>query len=106
MNSIKPTKPLSVFWNQQIQKWQQTDQSQVDYCRTHGLSYYQFTYWRRKVASTKPKSKPPVRSDFVTVKAPSTKSQELTATLPNGVVLRGIVGDNVSIVKQLLGLHS
>ena len=106
MNIVKPSESLSDFWNQQVRKWQQTDQSQIAYCRMHDLDYHRFTYWRRKFSSTGQNAEPPVRSGFVPVKACSTKPQELTATLPNGVILRGIAGDNLSIVKQLLGLHS
>jgi hypothetical protein len=106
MNTVKPSKPLSDFWNQQITKWQQTDQSQIGYCRAHDLDYHRFTYWRRKFASLMKKNEIAVRSSFVPVKACSTKSSELTATLPNGVILGGIATDNLSIVKQLLGLHS
>lgn len=106
MNTTKHSESLSDFWNQQIKQWQQTEQSQIAYCRTHDLGYHRFTYWRRKLASTAQKAQQPVRSGFVPVKACSTIPQALTVTLPNGVILRGIAADNLSIVKQLLGLHS
>ncbi len=106
MNITKHSESLSDFWNQQIKQWQQTDQSQIVYCRTHHLNYHRFTYWRRKLASTGQITKPPVRSRFIPVKTCSTIAQELTVTLPNGAILRGIAADNLSIVKQLLELHA
>jgi len=102
--STKQSTSLSTLWAGHIKSWQKTDQSQMAYCRTHDLNYHRFTYWRRKFASTE-QARPSVRSGFVPVKACSTMPQALTATLPNGVILRGIAGDNLSIVKQLLGLH-
>ena len=76
MNIVKPSESLSDFWSQQVRKWQQTDQSQIVYCRMHDLDYHQFTYWRRKFASMGQKAGPPVCSGFVPVKACSTKPQE------------------------------
>ncbi|WP_404976224.1 IS66 family insertion sequence element accessory protein TnpA, partial [Vibrio navarrensis] len=35
-------------WFEHIQAWMQTQQTQVDYCRHHGLTPHQFTYWKQK----------------------------------------------------------
>ncbi len=106
MNITHPTESLSDYWHRHIKQWQRTEQSQIAYCRTQELSYHRFTYWHRKLAATGKKVPQSVRSGFVPVKACSTIPQALSATLPNGVILRGIATDNLTIVKQLLGLQA
>lgn len=108
MKIIKQSKSLSDYWHHHIQSWQQTDNTQSSYCRTHNLNYHRFIYWRRKLTAYGPGTRQGVlRSGFVPVKAaPPVVSSNLTATLPNGVILQGIAADNLSVVKQLLGLQS
>ena len=108
MKTIKPAASLSDYWDQHIQRWGQTDTSQSSYCRTHDLNYHRFTYWRRKLITLRSSTRQAVqRSNFVPVKTASALvSSNLTATLPNGVILQGITTDNLSVVKQLLGLQS
>ena len=107
MKTNKPSESLSDYWRHHIQRWQKTDQNQSAYCRAHDLNYHRFTYWRRKlIASSVDTRQVVLRSGFVPVKAASSVvSSSLTATLPNGVVLQGISTDNLSVVKQLLGLQ-
>ena len=115
MKTIKPAESLSDYWRHHIQRWQQTDQNQSIYCRVNvrpeyanELNYHRFTYWRRKLIAPRSSTRQAVqRSNFVPVKAaPALVSSNLTATLPNGVILQGITTDNLSVVKQLLGLQS
>ena len=108
MKTIKPAESLSDYWGQHIQSWGETDTSQSSYCRTHDLNYHRFTYWRRKLIAPRSSIRQAVqRSNFVPIKAaPALVSSSLTATLPNGVILQGITTDNLSVVKQLLGLQS
>lgn len=108
MKTIKPAESLSDYWHHHIQSWQQTDINQSSYCRTHELNYHRFTYWRRKLIAPRPSTRQAIqRSGFVPIKAISPGvSSGLTATLPNGVVLQGIATENLSVVKQLLGLQS
>ncbi len=108
MKTIKPAVTLSDYWSQHIQSWQQTDKSQSSYCRAHDLNYHRFTYWRRKLLAPDTAVRQVVpSSSFVPVKAISPGvDSSLTATLPNGVILQGIAADNLSVVKQLLGLQS
>ena len=37
------------FWQQHIDDWCQSGQSQQRYCQTHGLALATFGYWRRKL---------------------------------------------------------
>ena len=108
MKTIKTADSLSDYWLHHIQRWQQTDTNQSSYCRAHDLNYHRFTYWRRKLIASESDTRQDVlRSGFVPVKAvPPVAPSNLTATLPNGVVLQGIAEDNLSVVKQLLGLQS
>ena len=107
MKSLNPSESLSDYWNRQIQSWQQTDATQSSYCRTHHLNYHRFTYWRRKFnTSGKADRKAVIRSGFVPVKPAPHVFTNLTATLPNGVILQGISTENLSVVKQLLGLQA
>ena len=106
MNTIKQSESLSDYWHHHINSWQQTDLNQISYCRQHDLNYHRFTYWRRKLITTDSVIQKKIqRSGFVSVKTTSQfVSSTLTATLPNGVMLQGIGTDNLSVVKQLLGL--
>ena len=108
MKTIKPAESLSDYWRHHIQGWQQTDESQRSYCRAHDLNYHRFIYWRRKLVAPSSDTLQAVpRSGFIPVKAVSQDlPAELTATLPNGVILQGITTGNLSVVKQLLGLQS
>ncbi len=105
MQTIKQSEPLLDYWGRHIQSWQQTGKTQSSYCRTHDLNYHRFTYWRRKLSTPgKGARQAVIRSGFVAVKPASQVSTNLIATLPNGVILQGICTDNLSVVKQLLGL--
>mgnify|MGYP006928325979 CR=1 FL=1 len=108
MKTKKPAESLSDYWWHHIQRWQQTDQNKSSYCRENDLNYHRFTYWSRKLIAPRSSIRQVVqRSNFVTVKTASPViSSSLTATLPNGVILQGIAAENLSVVKQLLGLQS
>ncbi len=108
MSYKETSESRSAFWQRHIGHWQKTEQSQSAYCRDQDLNYHRFTYWRRKFAlQTTPARQAIQRSGFVPVKSCSSAAhQNLTATLPNGVVLQGISDSNLSIVKQLIGLKA
>jgi len=110
LKTKKQPESLAVHWSNHIKSWEQSDQSQAAYCRSQDLNYHRFTYWRRKcsTADAGPGTEQSIqRSGFVPVQSQSTAlTQELTATLPNGVLLQGINTDNLAIVKQLLGLRA
>lgn len=106
MKTIKQSESLLDYWSGHIERWQQTDTTQSSYCRTHNLNYHRFTYWRRKLnTSGKGTRQAVMRSSFVPVKPVPQVFTNLTATLPNGVILQGISTDNLPVVKQLLGLQ-
>ena len=36
------------FWSDHIKSWEESGQSQIDYCRENNLSRHRFTYWKIK----------------------------------------------------------
>lgn len=46
-DSTTPT-GLTTYWQQQIDQWKTSGQSQAKFCQTHDLLYHRFVYWRRK----------------------------------------------------------
>jgi len=41
-------------WNKHLKDWSASGRTQVDYCREHGLSRYQFQYWKKRLHPEKP----------------------------------------------------
>jgi hypothetical protein len=39
---------LRQIWKTHIERWKQSGQTQVAYCREHELKPHQFTYWKKK----------------------------------------------------------
>lgn len=37
------------YWKPHIMAWEQSGESQVEYCRQHGLNIKLFGYWKRKL---------------------------------------------------------
>ena len=95
---------LSGYWQQRIDAWRISGQSQQAYCKAHDLSYHRFVYWRRKLEKPQTANRSPSSSALVpvTVQAPCTASG-LSLVFPNGVELRGLSEDNLSLAQQLLG---
>jgi hypothetical protein len=40
------------YWKQHIDHWQQTDLTQVEYCRRHNLKHHQLVYWKKRFLKT------------------------------------------------------
>ena len=94
---------LSSYWLQQIEAWQSSGQTQQAYCKTNELSYHRFGYWRRKFLQQSQEAQSQQGSGFVPVShSVTSQSAGLSLALPSGLVLRGIAGDNLPIVYQLL----
>jgi hypothetical protein len=94
---------LAAYWQQQIDQWKSSGQSQAKFCQTNDLSYHRFVYWRRKFERV-PGDRQEKRESggFATVDYRHDANSGLTLSLPNGLVLRGISADNVPVVRQLL----
>lgn len=81
------------FWQQHIDAWRQSGQSQQRYCQTQGIALATFGYWRRKLKTNraeKPRFYPLVLSDqsFTNGKVPA-----------NSSTLRVVLGDNRFIIE-------
>ena len=103
MSSKAATETLSGFWQQQIDTWKESGQSQQAFCRSNDLSYHQFLYWRRKFDGRSAENQSPPSSALVPViyRPPST-AVGLSLVLPNGLELHGLSEGNLSLVQQLL----
>ena len=94
---------LASYWLQQIEAWSSSGQTQQAYCKANGLSYHRFGYWRRKFLQQSQEAQSQKGSGFVPVThSAASQSAGLSLALPSGLVLRGIAGDNLPIVYQLL----
>ena len=91
---------LASYWQQKIEQWQSSNQSQKMFCQENGLSYHRFLYWRGKFRNDAKNQQ--AGGGFATVDHCRDTSGGLTLSLPNGLVLRGISADNVPVVRQLL----
>ena len=92
---------LASYWLQQIEAWQSSGQTQQAYCKANKLSYHRFGYWRRKFLQQSQEAQS--QKGFVPVThSAASQSAGLSLVLPSGLVLRGIAGDNLPIVYQLL----
>jgi hypothetical protein len=43
---------LRKIWKTHLERWKQSGQTQVAYCREHGLKPHQFTYWKKRFGRT------------------------------------------------------
>lgn len=91
----------TAFWQQQVDAWQQSGQSQKQFCQDHQLIYHRFVYWRRKLDQDRVGHHNP-GSGFATVKRQPPPHTGLSLALPNGLVVQGISTDNLSVVRPLL----
>jgi len=37
------------FWGKHVAQWKTSGMNQAEYCREHGLKYFQLHYWKKKV---------------------------------------------------------
>ncbi len=92
------------IWFEHIQAWMQTQQTQVDYCRHHGLIPHQFTYWKQKYQSTQQTNQCVAQSGFVVAQFETRVSAQSgpTICLPDGTQITDVCATNISVVAQLL----
>jgi hypothetical protein len=103
MPSKATSEALSGYWQQHIDVWRASSQSQQAFCKAHDLSYTRFMYWRRKLERQPAGDRDPSSSALVPViyRPPSTAAG-LSLVLPNGLELRGLAEDNLALAQQLL----
>jgi hypothetical protein len=90
------------YWEEQIETWQASGQSQQAFCKANDLNYPRFGYWLRKFRDQGAVGGAPrLPAGFVPVVASPTGSH-LSLHLPNGIELRGVTEQNLALVEQLL----
>ena len=99
----KYTGTAHAYWQEQIQGWKQSGQSQKAYCRTEGVSYSGFCYWRAKLRE-RTHTPELTTSRFVPVinDSPPHDGTGLSIVLPNGLQLQGIETANLNTLMALL----
>ena len=103
MNDVTHPQPLDVYWQQQVEAWKLSDLSQAEFCKVNGLIYHRFVYWRGKFEGvTRGPHAKQSRGGFAAVNVRHDVDRGLTLSLPNGLVMRGICSENLSVVRQLL----
>ncbi len=103
MNDPTDGQPTTAYWEQQVQAWKRSDLSQAKFCKLNKLVYHQFIYWRAKsecVTTTRQGQKN--NGGFARVNVQPVLTDELTLSLPNGFIFRGINTENVAVVRELL----
>lgn len=105
MSDTQTADTRAQHWQALIEAWQASGQTQRAFCQANELNYATFGYWLRKfrqqgtVAPAAPRRR--TGAGFVPVVA-SPAVGELTIHLPNGIELRGVTGQNLAVVEQLL----
>jgi len=76
---------------------------QAEFRKVNGLFFHRFVYWRGKCEGVirDPMAKQN-RGGFAAVNIRHDVDRGLTLSLPNGLVMRGICSENLSVVRQLL----
>lgn len=103
MTDVAKTDARVFGWKQHVAAWRNSGQSQVDFCRANKLAYQRFVYWRRKLDRDQALPTPRRRArGFAAVVCEAPSDSGLTLSLPNGLVVRGICAQNVTVVRALL----
>ena len=103
MNEVTHPQPLDVYWQQQVEAWKLTGLSQAEFCKVNDLLYHRFVYWRGKFEGiTRGPQANQSSGGFAAVNVRHDIDRGLTLSLPNGLVMRGICSENLSVVRQLL----
>jgi len=90
------------YWQEQINAWRASGQSQLAFCKANDLNYPRFGYWLRKFRNQGAVAAAACRpSGFVPVVA-SSASDGLSIHLANGIELRGVAEQNLPLVEHLL----
>jgi len=104
-------------WTQHFLEWEQSGETQTDFCKNNNLSHAKFCYWRYYVkrAMRQKKSKKTENKQFVPVKIKANQpaSHEdkpiMTIRLPNGVAISippRIEPSQHELIMQLLRVKS
>ncbi len=98
---------IEVSWRRHIDTWRTSGLSQNAYCREHALKSHQFSYWKRKLATSSADHKLSTREKspaFVPlhVRHSSDTHNGLRLRLSNGCELSGIEAQHLPVVTRLV----
>jgi len=109
----KSLSPRGRFWHKQVQQWQRSGATQVQYCQEHKLSVAAFRWWRRKlvhdqtVPGSRKRSRPASVPTFTEIRIPhgsETAAYAYEIVLPNGAHVRLPRNFDVQAVSSLVSL--
>ena len=87
-------KERAEYWRKHIERWEESGQRQIDYCREHNLSRHRFTYWKCKKDKNNHNNKDESRVRFIPV---VTKPATIRAIQINTEPLKVQIGDRYRI---------
>lgn len=93
------------YWQQIMAECQASGLSGMAYCKQQTISYHQFTYWRSKLRqadANEPRERSGSGFARVSVSDPSRSTAELTITLPSGISITGLHGNNIDLLGSIL----
>ena len=104
MESIEALTTARPDWQQEVIDWHASALSIAEFCKQRHLVYHQFLYWKRKFGKRGPHLDQPKQSAFVRVNTTPMMNvaEDLTITLPGGILIRGVNETNVSLLRSIL----
>ena len=81
-----------------IEKWQQGNQTQKDFCQEHDIKLATFHYWQKKYRNQNPKD----LSGFIPMVISSSDSRTVEIRYPNGVIVQ-LPGRDLKFLLELIG---
>jgi hypothetical protein len=109
----KSLSPRGRFWHKQVQQWQRSGATQVQYCQEHTLSVAAFRWWHRKLVDDQtapgPRKRPHPASvpTFTEIRIPrggEAAAYAYEIVLPNRTRLRLRRNFDVQAVSALVSL--
>ena len=82
-----------------IEKWQQGNQTQKDFCQEHDIKLATFHYWQKKYRNQNQKN----LSGFIPMEISSSDARTIEIRYPNGVIVQ-LPGFDLRLLKQLVHL--
>ncbi|MBT4287341.1 MAG: IS66 family insertion sequence element accessory protein TnpB [Deltaproteobacteria bacterium] len=89
---------LRAFWSSHLEQWSETNMSQADYCRQHGLSSRSFTYWKTKYK----KKNLPVEFVQLTPEAVGGRMSDLKLNIGSGLQVEIPDGSSQATLERVL----
>ena len=87
--AVKNHGTKQLIWQNHIEAWRRSGQSQQDYCQIHGLALATFGYWRRKLKEVRPE-----KPRFYPLVVTGQSSLPIGTGYHERVGLRVVLGDN------------